>query len=246
MNLNNLFPESTELMVLDRSEFSVCVTPKAEVLKVKALEQSYKIEKVENASDQQLAVDAQLELDSLLRLTEKARKQIKQPVIDLGRKIDSQAESFTSKLSSERDRVSKLLGDFQALELARVRAAEAARILESESIERKRQEEVSRASTFDEIESIHERFNAQSAELSSKPVPVTSKADGQVVKNDWDVVVTDPYKLARYHPQCVTITAKVGEIKQLLQQGITVNGVMATPIVKSGTRAVGSHKLIEV
>jgi hypothetical protein len=246
MKITNLYPDLTALMVLDNSALSVSVTPKAEELKLKALEQSSPVERVDNATQQEIAVAAQLALDNVMRATEKARKSIKAPVIELGRKIDSQAEAFIKELQDERYRVTKLLADFQALELARVRAAEAATRLEAESLERKRQEELATATDLDHIDAIQERFNAQSAELASKPIPVAAKAEGQVVRNDWDVVVTDPYKLARYHPQCVTITAKVGEIKQLLQQGITVNGVTAIPIIKSGTRAASSQKLIEV
>lgn len=285
----------TMLMVLDNAALQVSLTPKAEELKVAALESSALVGKVDNAKQQEIAVAAQSELDSVIRLTEKARKQIKQPVIELGRKIDTQAESFIKELTEERGRVTMLIANFQAAEIARVRAAEVAARLEAERIERERQAEMRRiqeaqeaerrnlkeqemealrqaqsarneqeriearrlqaeldrqrelssASNLEAMDAVHERFNAQSEVLSAKPVAAAAKAEGQVVRQDWEIAVTDPFRLAKFHPQCVTITAKVGEIKQLLQQGISVNGVTATPIVKTSTRAA-SRNFIEV
>lgn len=288
--------ESTDVMILDNAALQVSIAPGAITAKTRALEESEMVSKVENACQQSFAVAAQAGLDSLIRITEKARKQIKQPVIELGRKIDAQAESFVKELTDERNRVTMLVANFQALELARVRAAEAAARMEAERIERERlaelrriqeaqesawrirkeeeiaamraaqsaknerehiearrlqaeidrQREIASAQNLEAIEAAQERFNAQSAALAAQPVVVASKAEGQVVKNDWEVIVNDPYKLAKYHPQCVSITAKIGEIKQLLAQGISVNGVTATQVIKSGTRSTTSQKLIEV
>src|SRR6185436_3397389 len=106
---------SDSLMVLDNAGFSVSVTPKAEELKHEALEQSALVGRVDNAAQQEVAVAAQLALDNVMRATEKARKTIKAPVIELGRKIDAQAESFVQELQDERSRVTKLLAYFQAL-----------------------------------------------------------------------------------------------------------------------------------
>lgn len=283
-------------MVLDNAALQASVVPKAVEMKESALASSALVGRVSNAKEQEIAVAAQSELDALIRLAEKSRKAIKAPVIALGKEIDGKHEEYIGPVIEDRTRVTRLIADFQELELAKVRAAEAAARLEAEKIERERQAEIRRiqeaeemnqrklaaelvearaqalaarnkqeseaaaqrqreldrqrelaqAASLEQMAATQERFNDKSVALAAKPIPTAAKADGQTVRQDWDLSIYDAYALARYHPQCVTINPKPGEIKFLLAQGITVNGVTATPIIKSGTRTTSGQRVIEV
>ena len=82
---------------------------------------------------------------------------------------------------------------------------------------------------------MQEQFNHAAAMLptaSHEPV----RAQGQRVASDWEVVVTDIHKLYRAHANCVELKPRLGEIKNLLKMGVTVQGITARPIIKAGVR----------
>lgn len=132
------------LIVRDDAKLAVSFSREAIILKDRALEIGALIGRVTNAMEQNAAVEAQTELQKIIGQAEKARKAVKAPVIEYGRSIDAAAEGFTAELKAEMLRISKLVSDFQQLELAKARAAEEARRLEAEKIERERQAELRR------------------------------------------------------------------------------------------------------
>ena len=67
-----------------------------------------------------------------------------------------------------------------------------------------------------------------------------------IVKHEWQIEVEDAYKLARMHPNCVTIKPELTEIKDMLDQGLKVNGIKATKVTKSTVRAVKEKEAIGV
>lgn len=93
------------------------------------------------------------------------------------------------------------------------------------------------------IQQANERA-AEAAEAEAKPITATRVA-GQVVKTDWEITVTNPYELAKFHPDCVKIEPLLTPIKQALNAGISVKGISATKVIKSSVRA-GTAPLIEV
>jgi len=78
----------------------------------------------------------------------------------------------------------------------------------------------------------------------SKPITV-SRESGQVVKTEWEITVTNPYELAKFHPDCVTITPLLTPIKAALNEGRTVKGVVAKKILTTSVRP-GAQKFIDV
>lgn len=286
----------TMLMVIDNAALQASVVPKAVEMKESALASSALVGRVSNAKEQEVAVAAQAELDTLIRLAEKSRKAIKAPVIALGKEIDGKHEEYIAPVIEDRTRVTRLIADFQELELAKVRAAEAAARLEAEKIERERlaeirriqeaeeadrrklaaeeaairaqavaarnkqeaeqvaalqreldnQRELARARSLEDMAATQERFNDRSATLAAKPIPTSAKADGQTVSEDWDIEMTNPYAVAKFHPDCVNITLRLTETKATLDRGITMQGIKATRIVKSRTRPTSGQRVIEV
>ncbi len=234
---------SNGLILRNDAALSVAFSPDALALKEAALSSGALVGRVTNGDEQILAVRAQQEIAQVLRSVEKARKEIKQPVLDYGRAIDDAAKKFSDELDREEGRIAQLVSEFQLAERRRVAAAEALQQKELQRIEHERAEALAKTTTLEEQTKVMEDFSRKAA-LESQPI-IVEKAEGQVSKTDWEIQVTNPYDLAKFHPQCVTITPKLGEIKLLLNEGITVKGVNANPILRSTVRT-SAVRLIEV
>lgn len=129
---------STAIIERDDTALSINFTAGAIALKDSALESSALIGRVTTGEENETAVKAQVALNDVVRTVEKARKEVKEPVIRFGKQIDEAARKFSQELVDELTRISGLVGDFAALEQAKARAAEAARRAEEERIERER------------------------------------------------------------------------------------------------------------
>ena len=209
--------------------------------KAEALESSALIGKVRNATENELAVQAQAKLKSVLQMVEASRKTVKAPVIELGRAIDRVASEFINDVKAEDLRIGRLIGDFQQLEIAKLKSAEAARLESLTDLEKRREEELATATTHEERDEIQARYNEEARQQAAvQPV----RAAGQVVKEDYEVEVDDPAILARCHyPELCSITPKVGAIKEAIRQGRKVYGVSAKPVVTATVRVTKQKAL---
>lgn len=221
------------LLTRDDSTLGVCTTSSALAMREAAMEQAALIGRVSNGAEQEQAVAAQRELRNVIKLAEDSRKKIKEPVLEYGRKIDNVAREFRADLETEELRLAQLIGDFQTLELQRIRAEEAARNTELDRLERDRQAALSQVTTHAEADRINEQFCAVTKDL---PTPTPVRAEGQLIRQEWKIEVTDIWSLARAHPLCVRIEPRLSEIKQLLDAGATVTGVRAEKVVMAGVR----------
>lgn len=231
------------LISRDDSRLTVEFTAEALALKAQALERSALIGKVNDASTQEAAVAAQTEIANVLSLAEKARKACKEPILEFGRTIDDRARAFVGELKEEQLRLSKLVGDFQMLEQARVRAEQAAANTRLLELEREKAAAIQQATSHEELEAIQADFNDRAA--AEKPVAPT-RAEGQRVTEDWEITVSDIWLLAKSHPTCVKIQPMLSEIKMLLNAGVKVAGVKAEKKIKSGVRIGRPITAIEV
>lgn len=218
-------------------------TPVAwEEIKSDALMAATLIESVNDPVSHDHAVAVQCDIRSARKFLEASRKELKDPIFQLGKRIDAAAKAEDVELEKEEMRVQSLVNDFQTLELAKARAAENARRLEEERIdgERKvelereiaRQQAIGQAPDLEALDAIQEKFNTASAAL---PVVEMHRAEGQRVTENWEIQVSDIWMLARAHPSCVKMEPLVSEIKKLLDLGVKVHGVTATKKVCSTT-----------
>jgi hypothetical protein len=168
---------SSAILVRDDANLKITFSKEAEALKESAMTCAALIGRVTNPLENQRAVDAQTALKTIISTVEKARTEVKAPVLEYGRAIDAAARSFVAGLESEMLRVSKLAGNFAALEQAKVRAADAARRLEEEKIEKERMAEQQR---------IVEAERAEQQRLSEEST--TAAARLQVAKNEQEAV----------------------------------------------------------
>jgi hypothetical protein len=142
-------------LILRNSEaVQLTVSVDYEQLKVGVLTEAKDVSEVTDEFTEQMAVDAVKRLRDLESTVETSRKAVKAPVLDLGRRIDSTAETALSGVAEERNRISKLLTLFaaekkrKADEADRIRKAELERIererVAREELERKNQAELER------------------------------------------------------------------------------------------------------
>ncbi|MBA3354989.1 MAG: hypothetical protein H0U18_03435 [Pyrinomonadaceae bacterium] len=231
--------------ILVRNDAGLTVQFSVEALEIKdsALALAGLIGRVSNAEEQESAVTAQRELKRVLKLSEDARKAAKAPVLDYGRKIDSTAEEFVKDLAVEDIRVSKLIANFQALESARVRAAEAAKQTELNALEVDRQKALADAKSHDELDRVNQEYCERVAAL---PVIAPARVEGQVVREDWEIQVTDIHTLYRAFPFAVDLKPRLSEIRQLLDAGSKVPGVSAKKVSKASVRISKERDAINV
>lgn len=120
-------------------------------------------------------------------------------------------------------------------------AAEKAR-LEAEAL--RKESEKSAATAAEKSAQVEEKA-ATAIYAESRPIQATRET-GQVVKTDWEITVTNPYDLARFHPNAVKIEPMLGEIKRMLNEGYEVKGVSARKVTKASVRVGLPQRAIDV
>ena len=234
------------LIARNDAALTVSFTDAAIALRNAALAISGVVGRVTNPDENTAAVVAQTEIQKIRSMAEKARKAAKEPVLEYGKRIDNAAKEFVKEIDEEMLRVSTLVGNYQTLAQAKERAAEQLRVQEIAKIEREKAEAIAKATSHEAVDAIQAHYSevAQQTAAVAAPAPPV-RAEGQVVKTDWEITITNPYELAKFHPACVKIEARLSEIKMLLNEGITVKGVTATKVTKASVR-LGAVKAIEV
>jgi hypothetical protein len=154
---------------------------------------------VVDAKDQEKAIGTMKQLAAVASEVETARKLVKGPLLDLGRKIDAVCKEFVDDVDREKNRIAKLAADWQALEDAKRRAAEAAarmeqeRIareamraqieaeraakLESDRIERERQAALAAAKSHEDLDRINAEAGEQQRRLAQAEAEAKERAE---------------------------------------------------------------------
>ena len=102
------------------------------------------IAKVTDRDSKIIAVRAQQELKGVVARLEKARKELKEPILIAGRKLDSLVESEKLPIEKEFGRVSEVVAEFDAAERRRALEEERLQREELARIEREKQAELQR------------------------------------------------------------------------------------------------------
>lgn len=89
-----------------------------------------------------------------------------------------------------------------------------------------------------------ERARAEAIANTTVAAPV--KAEGQRVRTDWEITVTNPHLLAQKHPHLCDIKPRLLDIKDELNAGRRVEGIKAERVTKSSVTVRGSRNAINV
>lgn len=218
---------------------SVQITPEALRSKGVTIESCATVTKVENEFDAEVAGTVLVEVAGLLKDCERARKQIKQPVLDLCRAIDSTAEAFTADLEKHSARIRNLIGAYNARveeeqrrverkrqeELARI---ERERIAAEAEAKRKANEALKAAASPEQAETAvvaaeaevkRVETNAAQQAALAPVVPRVAAIAGVSVALVWKFEVLDVNELHKANPQFVTLTHKAREINAAISAG---------------------------
>jgi hypothetical protein len=234
------------LLTRDDASLSASVSPDAVALKEQALAEGAMIFRVSNPDENAAAVSAQAACRKVLKLVEECRVAVKQPILDYGRAIDATAKAFVEELRLEEARIAKHIGDYKTAEAAKIRAAEAARQAELNEIERRRQEELAKAETHDQRDVVNARADEEAK--AAAPAVVQVRADGQRLRDEWEITQINEWALAKAHPELVRrIEFDMPKVKAALDlfDG-KLPGVIAQKVVKSSVRLpVGRPVIVE-
>jgi len=242
MNINQLFesaPDGGALIVSVKD--SVSFTPNAVQLLNQALTLAETIEQVTNPMEQAQAVRAQAHLKDIITSTKKSIQAEVDRANDYRKRLWAVRDAFLMEAEQQLTVISTMVGDYQTLEQAKARAAEMARLKDLEELERKRIQARAEAKSHDELDAIDQEYSERSANL---PIVEVNRAEGQRITQDWDITVTDIWALVRSHSHCVKVTPLIGEIKNLLRDGVKVAGIVAKPHIKADVRL--NQKVVEV
>lgn len=145
---------------LVKAEFvtpAIVFSDEAEDARAECFSLAAEIAEVTDADTQARAVEAQKAIRTLLSNVEKARKSVKEPILEAGRELDRRVGEFVELLKEQEIRIAREIGNYQQAELEKIRKAEQAAAAERERIAREQAEAIAAA----ERAAAEERRNAE-------------------------------------------------------------------------------------
>jgi len=237
-------PSPGSVLVVNIAKREVAATDWITNLETEVLVRSGAIKSVNDAREQALACEAQASLARYIRAVDNAAESAKKPINEIRAKIIALNKSLIARVDAEGNRIGKLVSDFQIAENNRVAAARRLQDAQAHQIERERDQKLLEARTLEQQQAIKDEYVEQIAAVAAPIAPV--KAEGQVVREDWTVQVVDIWLLARTMPACVKIEPRLAEIKDLLNQGVKIPGILAEKVTKSTVRLGREREAITV
>lgn len=114
--------------------------------------------------------------------------------------------------------------------------AEAFRLKQQQEAKEREARQAEQLRRIQEQEEARIRAERERAALQAQ-AHAPQKAAGQVLRDDWEITISNPHALAVAHPDCVKIEPRLQVIKAKLDAGIQLPGVSAYKRATSGVRA---------
>ena len=150
------------------TDTSVAIAAQAEEIKSQALAVAGMVpDDITTVDKRDEAVEAQRALKEVALSVEKARQEAKEPFFQMGKRIDLAAKTFVAEVETELTRITRAVGNYEQVQLAKQRAAEAARRLEEEKARQYAEAEQRR---------VREEAEAQRRELDRQTVEAARAA----------------------------------------------------------------------
>lgn len=225
------------LAIHNADGITITVKTEAHDLKRSLLANAQTIKIVEDDFTANIAAEIVTGIKRLRNEVESSRKEIKKPILEIGRRIDDVAKTFAAELEAEQKRIARRLIEYtRAEEEARRKAAEEARRKAQEAAEKARAEiEAQKAQqssdVVEEIESsaaIEEATKARvDAEEEARKIEKAKTLEGSGVsfRTVVDFEVTDIKALVANHFDLVIVTPARGKIIAALKAGEEIAGI---------------------
>lgn len=207
----------------------------------------------------ELAACTLQDIKGLLKRAEESRKEIKEPVLLLGRAVDATAKEFAAALEAEVARIGRLVADYTekqrraAAEAERKRQEElsrieADRVAAEQAAQKKAAEEANNAKSPEEAETVAARVQEtreaiaqdaakRTADILLAPAPAAPKIKGVSVAKSWRFSVEDVEALYRARPDLVELVPSVRRINEAIKGGQQIQGLRVWEQTKVGVRA---------
>jgi len=217
---------NTDTLILSGEGYTLTICQNAEESKRDLLVASSNVCKVTNNDESADAAYVMRSLAQMRIMVDKGRKDVKEPVLRIGKLIDASAKTFLLEIEEEEARLRKLIGD-HASEVARIAAVKAEEERKAFEIARAAREAAAAAQDAAEASGkISDVIAAKQAEQArqetlgarmdaSSELAATKIADG--VRFAWDFEVDDIDLLLVSEPNLVELTFRRSEILQWLK-----------------------------
>lgn len=159
-------------------ETHLSATDSARTERDRLLELSSGVTTISSADEAEAAARAMRALKGFTRQIEDSRVTVKQPILDLGKRVDGLARELTSDLEAENTRLSRMLGAWQAEERRKEEEAQRKAREEEERIYREAQEKERQRQEAVRLEEEKKAAEegARIAELEAKEASLKTKA----------------------------------------------------------------------
>ena len=214
--------EKLEIVVsgpLPRPEIEL--TPAAFNAREVALTESGNVKAIASVTDLDNAARALTKIKSLTRSVEDSRKDVKAPVLDVGRRIDAIAKDYLSPLEAEAKRLSAMVGTYQEAErrkAERIRQEEAAK---QQAALAEMQEKQAAAMASGDLEAADAARAEAADKLAASQLAVIDaeghKADGLTTRTNWKFEVTDAKALYAARPELCLIEPNNAAIRAVIK-----------------------------
>ena len=219
----------TEALILAGDGYQLTIAPEAFALRERALTKAANITAVTSHDESYEAGHRVKEIAALRNLVERSRKLVKEPVLEVGRRIDQAAKDFLADLTAEEGRIKQLI-ESHAYRLAEERriAEEAERRAAAEARAAREAAEAAQqaAQTIGRIADVVAAQQAERSRLEALATRCAAAEETHAAKQPdevrwaWDFEVTDLAELARLAPALVRIEPNVSEIKRRIAQAV--------------------------
>jgi hypothetical protein len=205
------------------------LSPAAFNARTVALEASGRIKAIASVADLDAAAGALTKLKSLTRSVEDSRKEVKAPVLEVGKRIDATAKDYLAPLEVEAKRLSVIVGAFQ--EAARRKAEkereEAARV-QAEALAELNAKQAEALAQGDEAAADAARAEAADKIAASQLAVIDAegpKPQGIVTRTSWKFEVVDITALHAARPELCLIEPNNAAIRAVVKTGAQIPGL---------------------
>ena len=161
--------DSSLIAVSGVADVQITIEPAAREQRDLVLAEAAEVTSVLNNFDQEAAVDVLTRLEEMARGIEKARKAVKDPVLDVGRRIDMVARDFSELLTAEADRIGRLISAYR-------------QSLQAEIARREREEREKRQQVIEDANRELARLDTEAAKAKTDEARASAQAEAQEVQ----------------------------------------------------------------
>lgn len=205
------------------------LSPAAFNARTLALEASGRIKAIASVADLDAAAVALTKLKALTRSVEDSRKEVKAPVLEVGRRIDAVAKDYLTSLESESKRLSVIVGSYQEAQRRKAeKEREAAAKAQADAIAEMNAKQAEAVANGDEEAADAARAEAADKIAASQLAVIEAEGprpEGITSRTSWKFEVVDIAELHAARPELCVITPNNAAIRAVVKMGAKIPGL---------------------